>query len=113
MFLPWYWSALLLLVPVLIYVFIIRPRLEAKLTELYADIDSFWGRLKARLYAFRTQVVAAVGILLAAAPDILVAVAPLDFSPYIGQDYAKLVGLGTAVTMAVMNAFKTKPGETK
>lgn len=109
MFLHWFWSLLLLAVPVVIYVFIIRPRLKAKFTELRADVDSFWGRWLARLYAFRTQVIAALGLALAALPDILVAIAPLDLSPYIGQRWATFVGLGTTIAIAMMKAFETKP----
>lgn len=109
MFLNPIWSVLLLCVPIAIYWFIIRPRLHAKLTELRANVDSFWGRWLARAYAFRTQVVASLGLLLAAAPDLLVAIAPFDFSPWIGERWAGLVGLGTTITIAVMKAFETKP----
>ena len=103
------WSILLIAAMVAIYWLIIRPRLKAKLTELRADVDSFWGRMFARIYAFRTYCVATLGILLAALPDILVAIAPLDFSPYIGERWGAIVGLGTTITIAVMKAMETKP----
>lgn len=103
------WSILLLVVMVLIYIFIIRPRLQAKITELRADVDSFWGRWLARLYAFRTYVVATIGVALTAAPDILVAIAPLDFSQFLPQPWAGYTGVGTTIALAVMKAFETKP----
>lgn len=104
-----FWSVLLLLIMAAIYWFIIRPRLQAKFTELRADVNSFWGRWLARLYAFRTYCVATFGVALAALPDILVAIAPLDFSPYIGERWAGMVGIGTTITIALMKAFETKP----
>lgn len=109
MFAHWIWSLLLIAVMVAIYWFVIRPRLQAKITELRANVGSFWGRLLARIYAFRTYVVASVGVLLTAAPDLLVAIAPLDFSQYIGQKWAGIVGIGTTITIALMKAFETKP----
>lgn len=109
MFAHWIWSVLLLAAFVAIYWFIIRPRLKAKFTELYADIDSFWGRLWARTYAFRTFWVAAFGALMTALPDILVAIAPLDFSQILPQPWAGFTGIGTTVAIALMKAFETKP----
>ena len=103
------WSILLIATMVAIYWFVIKPRLHAKFTELRSDVDSFWGRLFARIYAFRTYCVATFGILLAALPDLLVAVAPFDFSPYIGERWGAIVGLGTTITIALMKALETKP----
>ena len=74
------WSLLLLAAPVAVYWLIIRPRLKIRFTELYGHIDSFWGRVWARLYAFRTFWIATAGAVITAAPDILVQIAPLDFS---------------------------------
>ena len=59
--------------------------------------------------AFRTWVMAQVAGLLLALPDILVLIAPFDFSPLIGENYAKLVTLGFGIFMAVNAALKTKP----
>ena len=107
------WSLLLLAAPVALYWFVIRPRLRARFTELYADIDSFWGRVWARTYAFRTFWIATFGVVLAAAPDILVAIAPLDFSQVMPQPWPMYVSIGTTTAIALMKAFETKPGEDK
>lgn len=102
------WSILILCVPVLIYWFIIRPRLKARLTDLYSNLDSFWERLAARVYAFRTFVVAAWAALLVAMPDLLVQIAPLDFS-FLPQPWAGYVSPVALMLIAVMKAFETKP----
>jgi len=110
MFLNPIWSLLLLCVPVAVYVFIIRPRLEKKFTELYGHIDSFWGRIWARTYAFRTFAIASAGALLTAAPDLLVQVSSFDFS-FLPQPWPMWVSIGTTMTITLMRAFETKPGE--
>lgn len=107
------WSLLLLAVPVLVYRFIISPRLRMRFGEIYTHIDSFWGRVWTRLYAFRTFFISTLGILLTALPDLLVAIAPLDFSAVLPQPWGLYVGTFIAITIALMKAFETKPGEDK
>lgn len=107
------WSILLLAAPVALYWFVIRPRLRIKLTDLYAHIDSFWGRVWARLYAFRTFWVGVAGIIVTAAPDLLVLVAPLDFSSILPQPWPAFTGPITSAIIVVMKAFETKPAEQK
>lgn len=113
MFLNPIWSILLLLVPVAVYYFVIRPRLRMRFTALYARYDAFWERAWARIYAFRTFFLATAGALLAAAPDILVAITPLDFSKILPQPWGLWVGTAVAVLTALMKAFETKPREEK
>lgn len=113
MFLNPIWSLLLLACPVALYVFVIRPRLEARFTELYADIDSFWGRLWARLYAFRTFALATFTAIITAAPDILVQLAPLDFSGILPKPWPAYTSAFFTIAVTLMKAFETKPGETK
>lgn len=103
------WSVLLILTMGAIFWLVIKPRLHAKITEMRSDVDSFWGRLFARLYAFRTYLVATFGILLTALPDILVAIAPLDFSAILPQPWAGYTGVGTTIAITLMKAFETKP----
>lgn len=103
------WSILLLCVPVAIYWFIIRPRLKVKLTELYDHIDSFWGRVLARLYAFRTFWIATLGAVLTALPDILVQIAPVDFTGILPQPWPAYTGPATTIAITLMKAFETKP----
>lgn len=105
-------SLVLLLVPVAVYWFVIRPRLRAKLTEIYTG-RGWLTWLASILYAFRTFVIASWGVLLAAAPDLLVAIAPVDFSEILPQPWGLWVGTGIAITIALMRAFETKPGEEK
>lgn len=113
MFLNPIWSILLLLVPVAVYWLVIRPRLKARFTEIYAGLDSFWARVWARLYAFRTFWIAVAGAVVAAAPDILVALAPLDFSEILPRPWGLWVGTFVAVAIPLMKAFETKPKEEK
>ena len=104
------WSVLLLAAPIAVYWFIIRPRLQTRFTDLYAHIDGFWARLWARLYAFRTFMVASGGAVLVALPDLLVQIAPLDFS-FLPQPWAGFVSPACLIAVALMKAFETKPGE--
>lgn len=103
------YSLALLAVPVLIYFLIIRPRLKVKLTDTYAHIDSFWGRVRARIYAFRSFWVGVSGILLTALPDILVVIAPVDFTGILPQPWPAYTGVGTSIALTLVRAFATKP----
>jgi len=104
------WSLLLLAAPVVVYVFIIRPRLQVRFTDLYSHVDSFWARLLARTYAFRSFVVASGGAVLVALPDLLVQVSYLDFS-FLPQPWPMYVSIATTLALALIRAFDTKPGE--
>lgn len=108
MFAHWIWSLLILAAPIVIYIFIIRPRLQARFTELYADIDSFWGRLWARTYAFRTFVLASVTAFATALPDLLVQISSLDFS-FLPQPWPMYTMLFFTVVTSLMKAYETKP----
>lgn len=105
-------SLLVLGAPVALYFFVIRPRLKAKFTDLYTDIDSFWGRVWARVWAFRTPVIGTIGALVAAAPDILVKLAPVDFSTILPQPWGLYVGTTVGIIIPIMKAFETTPGQT-
>lgn len=105
------WSLLLLTLPIALYFGVIRPRLKVGLTAVYADIDGFWARVWARIYAFRTFWIATTGIVVTAAPDILVTITPLDFSPWLPQPWPAYTGPACTATLALMKAFETKPHE--
>lgn len=107
------WSVLLLAAPVALYWFVIRPRLQSKFTEIYADLDSFWARLWARIYAFRTFWLATVTAVITAAPDILSSIAPLDFTGVLPQPWPAYTSAGCTIAVTLMKAFETKPGESK
>lgn len=106
------WSLLLLIIPFLVYWFVIRPRLQARLTQIYAGVGSFWSRQWARVYAFRTFIVTTIGALLIALPDLLVIISPLDFS-FLPQPWAGWVGPICMIVIQLMKAFETRPGESK
>lgn len=92
------------------YFFIIRPRLQARFVDLYADIDSFWGRLKARLYAFRSYVAGCVAALAIAVPEILQHVIGMDLS-FLPDPWAGYVTSALSIALLLMRAFATTPHE--
>lgn len=102
------WSILLLAAPIALYWFVIRPRLKIKFTDLYAHIDSFWGRVWARTYAFRTFWIAALTAVMTAAPDLLVKMSSLDFS-FLPQPWPMYTSLFFTISVSLMKAFETKP----
>src|SRR5687768_13991378 len=104
-----FWSLLLLAVPVAIWFLVIRPRLGERLTQVYADAGSLWQRIKARAYAFRTFWIGVLGVLVTAAPDLLVLAGPLDFSPFLPQPWPAYTGPATSALIVLMKAFETKP----
>jgi hypothetical protein len=112
MFLNPIWSLLLIAAPVALYWFVIRPRLEARFTDLYGHLDSFWRRVWARTYAFRTFWIATAGAILTALPDLLVQISSLDLSG-LPQPWPMWVSITTTVTITLMKAFETKPGTDK
>ena len=107
-----FWSVLLIVAMIVLYRFVISPRLGMRFTETYADIESFWGRTKARLWAFRTFWIACAGAFVTALPDLLVLVAPIDFSPWLPQPWPAYTGPITTGVITLMKAFETKQGNT-
>lgn len=107
------WSILILCAPIALYWFVIRPRLEARFIDLYSHLDSVWARVWARTYAFRTFWIATAGAIATAAPDILVQIAPIDFSPFLPQPWPAYTGPATTLIITLMKAFETKPGSEK
>jgi hypothetical protein len=104
------WSVLILLALVLIYRFIISPRLRVRFADTYSHIDSFWGRMKARIYAFRTPIVAAIGPVLTAIPDLLVKIPTMDLSFLPAPWPAWAMGFSTFAVI-IMKAFETTPNK--
>ena len=103
-------SIALLCVPILVYWFIIRPRLHSRFIDLYAHLDSFWARVWARTYAFRTFWISVFTTVITAAPDLLVRLAPLDFS-FLPQPWPAYTATFFTVAVTLMKAFETTPGE--
>lgn len=73
-------SLALLAAPILIYFFVIRPRLEAKFSETYEHIDGWWARQWARLVAFRTYIIGLVGIYVTELPALIEQLQLVDLS---------------------------------
>jgi hypothetical protein len=103
------WSFLLLASPFAVYFLIIRPRLKASLPEVFENIDGRWAKVWAFLKRFQTLVVYAAGALLLAAPDILVTVAPVDFSDVLPRPWAAYVGPGCMALNFLLKALSTTP----
>lgn len=115
------WSFLILVALVLIYRFIISPRLRVRFSETYTHIDGFWARLWARIVAFRSPIVAAVGPILTALPDILIFIwsllshvipilPTLDFSG-LPQPWPAYANFASTSAVILMKAFETTPRE--
>lgn len=65
-----------------------------------------------RIVAFRSWVATAAAAVLIAVPDILVALTPIDLSPFIGEKWAPIVSGSLAAFLALNRAFSTKPDGT-
>lgn len=105
-------SITILIAPIAIYYWIIRPRLQAKFTEIYAGVDGFWARLWTRLTAFKTFVVGTVGVYLSEAPALLEELRFADLTS-LPDHWQSTIRIGTMILIMVMRALDTKPGEEK
>lgn len=105
---PFYSVALLAGVFAL-YWFVIRPKVA--FLEVGTEVEGFFSRWLTRLHAFRTYVAGAVAGLLIAMPDLLVSIAPFDFSPLIGQEWSLKVAAALGLYAVVNRAFSTKRDE--
>jgi hypothetical protein len=94
--------------PFLLYWLVIRPRLKARFVDIYANLDSFWARVRARLYAFRSFVAAVAAAWIAALPDLLQGLTGIDLS-FLPGDWKLWVTSGLAIVLLFIRAFATKP----
>lgn len=104
------WSVAILLVLAGVYRFIISPRLRVRFAETYTHIDGFWARLWARVYAFRTPIVAAMGPLLTALPDLLALIPHVDLS-FLPSPWAAWANGAAAFGVIILKAYETTPRE--
>jgi hypothetical protein len=109
MYLHWGWSVALLGGVFALYWFVIRPK--APFLEVARNVEGFWHRLFARLHAFRTYVAGVIASVAVSLPDILVKLAPFDFSPLIGQEWALKVAAALGVYVVINRAMSTTPAE--
>lgn len=101
---------LVLAAPTVLYFTIVRPRLHARFFDVYAHLDSFWARLLARLYAFRSLVAATVSAWAIAIPPLLELVGGMDLA-FLPQPWPAYVSGALSIYLTVNRAFATKPGE--
>jgi hypothetical protein len=96
--------------PILIYWFIVRPRLQSRFTNLYSHIDGFWARWWARAKAFRTLVFGTIGLAL---PELISGVAFLASSDLSGLPDGWSGSIRVAALIATMlgRAMATTPRE--
>jgi hypothetical protein len=102
------WSIIILSAPIALYWFVIRPRLKARFSELYAEVDGFWARLWALTKAFRTWIIGVGGLLFSEVPALLDLMNALDTSswPPAWQGTIRAI---TIVGMLATRAYATKP----
>lgn len=110
MFLPWYVSALLMILPFIIYRFVISPQWKTSFAESYENIPEFWPRQKARLWALRSFIAASASMWLAAAPDLIVQVSSLDLS-FLPQPWGANIGTACGVLLFIFRLMAVTPHE--
>jgi di/tricarboxylate transporter len=106
------WSVLILLALVGVYI-VIRIKHGGPLLENNNHIRDWKARWLARLVAFRSFVAVQVAALLIALPDLIVLIAPVDFSWLIGDSWAKIISGLLAAFLSINAALKTKPDGVK
>lgn len=110
MFLHWSVSLALLLLPFVIYRIVISPQWKVRFSDSYLQIHDFWARQWARIYALRSFIVAAAGMVIAAAPDLLVQISSLDLS-WLPQPWGSTVGTAVAILLFVFRLLAVTPHE--
>lgn len=102
------WSLAIIVALACVYIFVIRPRLKAAWSQTYLHIDSFWARQWARVVAFRTPIVGALGPILTALPDLLVLIPTMDLS-FLPSPWPAWANGFSAAAVILMKALETKP----
>jgi hypothetical protein len=101
----------ILAAPLALWVFVIKPRLSGSVWEIGASLDGTWERFKARVYAFRTFVVGAIGYYVSEIPGALQAFGLLDIS-WMSAEVRFYIGLATIAGMMSVRAYSTTPVNT-
>jgi hypothetical protein len=101
----------ILTAPVALWFFVIQPRLGGSVWNVGASLDGAWERFKARIYAFRTFVVGAIGYYTSEIPGALQAFGLLDIS-WMSADVRFYIGLATIAGMMLVRAYSTTPVNT-
>lgn len=102
----------LLAAPTAVYFLLLRPRLQMKYTEMYAEIDGFWARQWARVYALRSFFIASAGAIAVAVPELLQAVGGIDFS-FLPQPWPGYTSAAVAIAITLNRVLSTLPGNDK
>lgn len=101
-------SVLVLAAPIAIYWWIIRPRLQAKFSELYSHIDGFWARQWARIVAFKTYVIGMIGIYASELPAFFEQLQLVDLSS-LPEAWQSTIRITTLVAVLLSRAYSTTP----
>jgi hypothetical protein len=101
-------AAVILAAPILLWFFVIKPRLDGRIADIGADLENRWERLKARLYAFRTFIVGATGYYVSEIPGALQSFNLLDIS-WMTPEVRFYIGLTTIVAMMLVRGYSTTP----
>lgn len=102
------WSLLVLVVLAILYG-IVRYKHGGPLLANNERVRDWKTRWWARIVAWRSWIATAISAILIAAPDLIVLVAPVDLSPFIGPKWAPIVSGSLAAFLAINNLLKTKP----
>jgi hypothetical protein len=101
-------SIVILAAPILVYWFIIRPRLEARFVDTYANLNGFWARVWARVVAFRTFLIGAVGLYASEIPAALEMLQGTDLT-FLPQHWQSTIRVVTIIAVMVSRAVATTP----
>ena len=99
-----------LVAPFAIYWFIVRPRLESRFIDLYANVEGFWDRWLTRAVAFRTMIFGTIGLML---PEIITVLAGLSSSDLEGfpDEWQGWIRGAALVATMLGRAMSTAPRE--
>jgi hypothetical protein len=102
--------------PVLIYFFILRPRLQVGFAAFYKSLDDLeansWQRIKSFAWRFRTFLIGTGGIVVSMVPDLLQMVGALDWESLLPERWKGWSGVMTIIVMMASRAYSATAGTT-
>lgn len=105
-------SLTVLAVPIIIWFYVIRPRLQGRLSDTYEDVKGFWARQWARVVAFRTYVIITAGIYLSEVPALLEILGTLDLSA-LPEGWQSTIRICALIATLYVRARATTPASEK
>ena len=96
------WAVIILTAFVVVYFAFVRPKLRKfpPTKPFYDSEERVWDRIK----GYRTVVIAALGVILTEAPDILQAVSGLDLTVWVPDATAKRISQVIILIMVILRA---------